>query len=522
MTPQACKYKLLIILMASFILSCEQREWDNPFDPDCPKELFTPGSITAILQKNQIIVNWTQSNKHISGFHLYQNINDGAWSKIASLTIEKTTFTVISIDGGKKYGIKIIAAAGDNTSNERITYFTPILGASLSTIGALAITPNSATTGGNITTDGGASVIARGVCYGTAHNPDITGNKTANGTGPGIFTSNLTGLIPNTTYYVRAYATNSVGTTYGNEISFTTPTSLAELTTDVITVFNNSAANMGGEISSDGGLTVSQRGICYNTSQNPTISNNKVVIGNGTGKFSTTVINLTTNTTYYVRAYAINSKGTAYGNQVSFKTDNSLFDVDGNIYKTVIIGNQVWMAENLKTTKYSNGTAIPYVTDGTIWKGLTTGAYCYFQNSTANGAVYGGLYNFYAVIDNRNLCPSGWHVPTDSEWSELREYLGGVNVAGNKLKETGTAHWKSPNASATNSSGFTALPGSWRGLGGAFYYNVGDCAIWWTSSDDNNPTHPLLYSLWSGPEFHRSHDPYFPNDAGCSIRCLKD
>jgi uncharacterized protein (TIGR02145 family) len=140
---------------------------------------------------------------------------------------------------------------------------------------------------------------------------------------------------------------------------------------------------------------------------------------------------------------------------------------DGKIYQTVKIGNQWWMAENLKETQYRDGSVIPIVTDNSIWSGLKggallTGAYCAYYNDIKKANTYGYLYNWYAVNDSRNIAPPGWHVPTDEEWITLREYLGGKNVAGGKMKETGTTHWESPNTGATNESGYSALPGGYR------------------------------------------------------------
>ena len=137
------------------------------------------------------------------------------------------------------------------------------------------------------------------------------------------------------------------------------------------------------------------------------------------------------------------------------ETRTSLTDIDGNDYKTVTIGTQVWMVENLKTTKYNDGTAIPNITDNTSWAALTTGAYCDNINTPSISTTYGRLYNWYAVDNNagtkvasnggKNVCPTGWHVPSDAEWTTLTTYLGGESVAGGKLKETGTTHWQSPN-----------------------------------------------------------------------------
>jgi len=148
-------------------------------------------------------------------------------------------------------------------------------------------------------------------------------------------------------------------------------------------------------------------------------------------------------------------------------------DIDGNCYRTVTIGTQVWMAENLKVTHDCNGEAIPNVTDGATWAGLTAGAYCEYNNDVNNVATYGRLNNWYAVADSRNISPAGWHVASDAEWQTLSIFLGGDAIAGGKMKETGTTHWYSPNTGATNESGFSALPGGYRASGNGPYENMG-------------------------------------------------
>ena len=191
----------------------------------------------------------------------------------------------------------------------------------LTTTAASDITTSTATTGGNITSDGGASVTARGVCWGTAAMPTISGSKTSDGTGAGSFTSSLTSLTPNTKYYLRAYGTNSVGTGYGDEVSFTTGQIVAAtLTTDEATVITATTAVSGGNITADGGDAITLRGVCWNTSTNPTVDNNKTTDGTGTGPFVSNLTDLIGATTYYVKAYAINSAGTAYGNEITFQT----------------------------------------------------------------------------------------------------------------------------------------------------------------------------------------------------------
>ena len=155
-------------------------------------------------------------------------------------------------------------------------------------------------------------------------------------------------------------------------------------------------------------------------------------------------------------------------------------DIDGNVYHTVKIGAQTWMVENLRTTRYNDGTAIPLVTGNTAWGSLTTPGYCWYNNDQATyGSTYGALYNWYAV-NRGKLCPTGWHVATDAEWTQLTDYLGGVWVAGGKMKEAGLSHWESPNEGATNSSGFTALPGGHRISAGSFYL-LALHALFWSS-----------------------------------------
>jgi uncharacterized protein (TIGR02145 family) len=203
----------------------------------------------------------------------------------------------------------------------------------------------------------------------------------------------------------------------------------------------------------------------------------------------------------------------------------TISDIDGNVYKTITIGNQVWMKENLKTTKYNDGKAIPLVKDDMVWKELTTPAFCWNNNDeTANKNKYGALYNWYTVNTNK-LCPRGWHVPANAEWTILTTYLGGESVAGGKLKETGTTHWESPNTGATNEKGFTALPGGSRNYAGAFNYTGSNVIFfrsngcWWSSTglSDFNAYYRRLYNSLS--EVYSSLS---VKQFGYSIRCMKD
>jgi uncharacterized protein (TIGR02145 family) len=367
----------------------------------------------------------------------------------------------------------------------------------LTTENVSGITQTSAVSGGNISNDGGAEVSARGVCWGFDRNPTTGSNKTSDGKGSGAFTSIITGLTANTDYYVRAYATNSEGTSYGNEVAFKSSQEVNLILPTLTTVYVNSVtlttAASGGVISDNGGGTILSCGVCWNTSENPTISNAKTADNLKMGGFNSYLKGLSSNTTYYIRAFASNNAGTAYGNQLSFKTGLSfssinfnndltygtVTDIDGNIYKTIAIGTQTWMAENLKTTKLNDGTSIQYVTEDSEWATLSTPAYCWYANETDYTKGYGALYNWYTVKTGK-ICPAGWHVPYNDEWNVLMLFLGGDMAANPKTRETGTTHWQSKNADATNSTGFTALPSGERSKEGQFD-GFGYKIVLWTS-----------------------------------------
>ena len=192
-------------------------------------------------------------------------------------------------------------------------------------------------------------------------------------------------------------------------------------------------------------------------------------------------------------------------------------DFDNNAYTTVTIGSQTWMAQNLKTTRYNYGEAIPLVTDSAEWLNLTSPGYCWYNNEAANKDTYGSLYNWYAV-NTHYLCPIGWHVPTDADWTILATYLGGENIAGGKLKETGTTHWVSPNVGATNETNFTALPGGRREDDG--FKAIGLGGYWWSSTDINYLIAWIRTMSHAEIEFLDGLANY--KNYGYSVRCLKD
>lgn len=615
------KKAYLLSFLILIFCSCQKYERNNPFDPNCPKEMWTPTDFKAVQNGTSVTLTWSQPTNNISGFKLTKKVDTGAASDMTPLSKGITTLADPTLAGGKLHTYTLIAYAGSNQSNVVSTTVTPILaaggiittaassitaisatsGATISTDGgstlaargvcwanttgptitgnktvdgtgtgtftsnisglaanspyyvrayatnsvgttygnevsfrtlsgvstitttnATSITASTASSGGNITTDGGAAITARGVCWATTSNPTIAGSKTADGAGIGIFTSSLVGLTPNMTYFVRTYAINSTGTTYGNEVTFKTLTGISILTTIGITNITSFTASSGGTITDDGGSTVTARGICWGTTTNPAITGSKTVDGTGTGSFTSSISGLLPGTTYYIRAYATNSAGTAYGSEVSFKTASvatgSVTDVDGNAYSTITIGNQIWMASNLRTTKYNDGTSIPLVTDNTTWGNLLTPGYCWYDNdATTYKGTYGGLYNWYTV-DTGKLCPTDWHVPSSAEWTILTTYLGGESIAGGKLKEAGTIHWLSPNEGATNEMGFSSLPGGNRNSDGTFN-NIGRLGNWWSSTEILSTGASSRRMNWSiGNALNQN----FNKLGGFSIRCLRD
>jgi uncharacterized protein (TIGR02145 family) len=358
------------------------------------------------------------------------------------------------------------------------------------------------------------------VCWSTTINPTVAlTTKTVNGTGAGSFTSSITGLTPNTLYHVRAYATNSVGTSYGSDLTFTTLSIvIPTVTTTAISSITTNTATSGGNITSDGGATITARGTCWSTTTNPTVSlTTKTVDGTGTGAFTSSITGLNANTTYYLRAYATNSVGTAYGTQQTF-----------TILPSVTIGTQIWTNQNLSVARYRNGDIIPQVTDPTQWENLTTGAWCWYNNDSATySATYGRLYNWYAVNDARGLAPQGYHIPSDAEWNKLVKYLDhGADttcqgctqstIAGGAMKST--TGWNAPNTGATNSSGFAGLPGGYRSLDGTFS-NVGSNGYLGSSTEYNT-----AYTWDRNLNYNDSNVDrnYVTKSLGLSVRCVKD
>ena len=286
------------------------------------------------------------------------------------------------------------------------------------------------------------------------------------------------------------------------------------------------SAKSGGRITSDGGSAVTARGVCWNNYGYPTTGDNKTEDGTGTGEYTSNLTGLQPNTTYYIRAYATNAYGTVYGDELSFTTPapqyGSISDIDGNSYKTVIIGDCTWMVENLRTTRFVTGEAIPEISDQAEWStydSQTLPAACNVENDAGYVSVYGKLYNWHAVDDDRKLCPEGWEIPSHDDWVSLMDYLGGEALAGGRLKEAGTSHWAEPNTGATNDSYFSALPAGYRMSDGNFS-SLGFGAYFWTSDEYESPTARLVYMDKDNASFF--HKYIVGKGYGFSVRCIKD
>ena len=326
------------------------------------------------------------------------------------------------------------------------------------------------------------------------------------------------------------------------------PAGLPSLVTLPVRDISSSLAKSGGDITDDGGTEIESRGLVWGTLQNPSLDENvgSTSEGRGSGEFISTMSGLAPETTYYVRAYATNGAGTAYGNQEHFTTtpfdpdEGTVTDAEGNTYRTVIIGEQVWMAENLRTGFYRNGNPIAYPgEDNNAWFNNTTGAYAWYDNDISNKYLYGALYNWHAVNNPNGLCPPGWRVPSNEDWSVLIDYLvdqdeevNKDNVAamlkscrqvnsplGGDCETTQHPRWDSnPAHYGTDDFGFSALPGGFRYSDGR-YSNIGSYAGWWTS------TRYVAGYAWSREMYQfTSHIgnffDYAPN--GYSVRCVQD
>jgi uncharacterized protein (TIGR02145 family) len=537
-------YKTVVYLLFFLIIyACSNKEEDtgNQVLQILTKEALSIGYENATL--GGIIVNSTSIEIIEKGI---------LWGEQADLSFSTDNFTAVG-NGNQSFDV-ILSQLIPNTTyffqayiktqneilkGETKSFSTKALGMALiETLLPVQITPTTALLKGYVSYEGGSPVTNRGFVIGTLPNPDLsTAEVIAVGQGQGMYEQNVNQLLPGMTYYVRAYAFNALGASYGDVLVFSTPATVPTLTTKPIQNIGLYTAKSGGEIESDGGSVITQKGIVWSTQPNPTISlTTKTLNGGGVSNFEANLNQLVPNTTYYVRAYATNSVGTAYGNTITFNTlpiPTSVTDVDGNVYTVLVLGNQVWMQENLKTTKYCNGDQIPMYMSDVQWQALTTGGWSYYDNIGGNETL-GKLYNFYAASDVRNPCPCGWHVPTDAEWTQLENYLiaNGMNfdntTQGNKIAKSmaSTNMWQTSsifgavgfNPSTNNTSGFNGIPAGRRFNTGEFV-NLGSTAAWWTATQQNTT---LAWYRWLSKDGLDSKRSSSNKTFGYTIRCVMD
>ncbi len=426
------------------------------------------------------------------------------------------TSTLNGLTAGTTYYVRAYATNAAGTAYGDQTYFTTFALPAVTTNNISDITTNTASCGGIVTFQGSDFVSARGVCWSTSQNPTTSDNHTSDGEGIGSFSSNITGLSVGTTYYVRAYATNSVGTAYGNEVCFTT-LEAPIVTTTAANNITQTSAYCGGIVVNNGG-SVTARGVCWSTTHNPTTSSFNVSAGNGSGIFTTNLTGLSVNTTYYARAYALVNGEIIYGDEISFTTFSvpqpcsnisTFVDIDSNTYNTVQIGNQCWMKENLRTTKYADGTTIAQGQYYLSFPEVANWYYPYNGLDTLWGC--GLIYNWKAVMRNsssssnnpsgvQGICPTGWHVPSDAEWTQLTDYVSnhgyacGDTISNIAKAMANTSGWINTtgectignNPNVNNATGFSVIP------------NQNDLALFWSTTKYDN------YSVYI-----RKFSPYF-------------
>lgn len=275
-----------------------------------------------------------------------------------------------------------------------------------------------------------------------------------------------------------------------------------------------------GSINSNQSSDIFSAGICWSTNPHPSLNDLYIACNPDTGNFTIKLDKLSPGTVYFVRAFAEMRNDTLFGEEKAFYTHkkNSIMDVDSNFYNIVQIGEQVWLAEDLKTTRFNDGELIPLVPGHSVWVGISTPAYCWYGNDSVKFSFpRGKLYNWYAVSTGK-ICPIGWHVPSNQEWTALSRFLGGDSIAGGKLKTPGTIFWRIPNKGATNSTGFSSFPGGYRNGSGIFLYGT-IFNNWWSSDEITSEAASGWYVYHAETVlYHQITLKMF----GYSVRCIKN
>lgn len=440
-------------------------------------------------------------------------------------------------------------AYGDQQSFETLADLATVVTNSVD-----SITYESAKVFSSITSNGGADVFERGVVWSKDENPELENNLgvTQDGEGMGEYSSILENLSPETVYYVRAYATNQTGTSYGEEITFTTLQMIdipVVITGDVSDITHESAI-LEGNVTQSGGAAVIERGIVFSTDTDPSLNDQVIKRGRGLGNYLALISGLEPETTYYAKAYAINTVGIAYGNQIEFTTYSEygqhcpgipqITDIDGNVYNTVLIGDQCWMKEDMKAVTLNDGTPIENAISETDWENNTNGAYAWYENNEeGHKPYYGAIYNWH-VVHTEKICPSGWRVPSEQDWIKLSDYMTEnfeditAENEGNMLKSCRQVNSPLDGECATDEHprwdehnihfgidkfGFSAVPGGSRNWTGNYFYGHGIIGYWWSSTevDADIARYRRIYHEDGILLRHQ-----YSKNNGYNIRCMRD
>ena len=483
---------LIIFSLCALLVACEKDEDVVLTTIAVSQEQFTPSYSSATLQCSfatkatlrNVYVQYTTAQDFIEYDEIEMSHADDVYSVILDGLQDNTTYYVRYVVSNR-YSSAII---------KEISKFKTLQlsKAIIITSSVTNITPTSATVGGNVTDDGGMTITERGVVYGTSQNPTTSNSKVTSGSGTGSFTCNITKLQEGTTFYVRAYAVNEKGTSYGEQKSFTTKVyTLPTVTTSSATNLTSTSATIGGNVTSDGAVTVTERGVVYSTSQNPTTANSKVTSGSGTGSFSVNLTNLVEGTTYYVRAYATNEKGTAYGNQVVFTTLEAPIE---NGHEYVDLGLSVkWATCNVGASKPEESG------DYFAWGETTTkstyswSTYTYCKGSSTTLTKY-NCSSGYGTLDNKTTLElsddvaainwgGAWRMPTDAEITELREQCTWTWITQNGITGYRVTSKKNSNSIFLPAASYCYVYG--------FY--TSDSGHYWSSSLNTDNS----YNAWS-------------------------
>ena len=485
--------KLLLLTFALSLFACTSDSEGNPciYEPtletnavtDITETSATLNGVISIVSENCDVPNNTEQ-----GFVYSTEIQPTLEDTQVNVNGTNISTTIEGLTPNTTYYVRAFLTnnLGDFYGDE--VSFTTVAGQILlNTLPISNITTNTATTGGELLSDGNTIITAKGVCWSLTNSPTIDDNFSNNYDSTTTFESIIEGLSPNTEYFVRAFATNEFGTYYGNELIIFTLSGEIILETGEAYDITIDNAFINCNIISDGGAEVIEKGICWNLDGNPTIADQINTQGSGSDNYTADLSMLENYTDYYARAFATNSTGTYYGNEIEFKTlaavgtTDTFTDEYGNEYGMVLMCDGAWWTtNNLNVSYYNNGDPIPEIQDQSEWGYAEEGAWCFHNNNQGNESTHGRIYNWYTIGDERGIAPDGWEIISVDHWSNLIDCLGGDVGKIRSLNwdiDTNPNCW--PGDEPTNESGLYIDPCRSRGWSGNFQNST------WTDQNGN-------------------------------------